>query len=392
MPFPQSEPTSSPTTGLTAEAAHARRVLDVAASGPRTTRVLIVGLMRSLIQEGYRTSVSWFLAPSPADDLHEVIFSLRSGDETEDRGWRDRREIADLLADAQRRAKEGEQVEVWSGNGQGLRRLVLATEPGRGLQFVPAEARHYTGGGRLAEAAVMAWRHRPQGTPFDAVPVDPLPAGSLPDLIAEALRSALADLPLRTFAAPSGPGISQRELTTGEVPIVVASAGPPAPSGALDRAGPAGLRPNDVRRSDDRRAPSGSDVEDLVEQCVTRAIDRTLAQRLPELADRLALTVAQLRPGSDRAAAHLDPVDVARRVAASVLSPTEIAETLVFRLRPLLDEHNDRARGRHASEADRDRIAIEQMRTSLNRLTARMDRRLNSLESSLRVVQPDDAR
>lgn len=81
-PFPHLEPTPSVTTGLTAEAAHVRRVLAVAADGPPSTRGLVVGLMGSLIQEGYRTSVSWYLAPSPADDLHEVMFSLRSGDQT----------------------------------------------------------------------------------------------------------------------------------------------------------------------------------------------------------------------------------------------------------------------------------------------------------------------
>ena len=34
--------------------------------------------MRSLLEQGYRTSVTWYLAPAPDDNLHEVIFSVRT--------------------------------------------------------------------------------------------------------------------------------------------------------------------------------------------------------------------------------------------------------------------------------------------------------------------------
>ncbi|MDQ2728423.1 MAG: hypothetical protein M3Y91_11295, partial [Actinomycetota bacterium] len=113
---------------------------------------------------------------------------------------------------------------------------------------------------------------------------------------------------------------------------------------------------------------------------------------------------------SEPTAANADPVDVARRVAASVLSPSEIAETLLFRLRPLLDEHNDRVMQRESTEAERYRSALEQARAGLSRLAERMDQRLDRLEgevlgrrpgsddpdaiasTSLRVLRPDDGR
>ncbi len=459
------EPTPPAGTGLTAEAAHARHILDRAASGPPSTLGLVVGLMQSLIEQGYRTSVTWYLAPSPADDLNEVVFSLRSEEETEDRRWRDRREIAALLSDAQRLTRESRSVEVWSGNGHGLRRLVIASGPGRALQFVPPDPRHYAGDASLAQAAVAAWRVRPPaadgsrpdlagdaggvgeaaGAPPSLEPVEgpgvlltaggapavatpgPDPAlsaaalsaalqdalsqvqvevdlGSMQDMISEALRAAREDH--RSALSPSEAEPAPKELTTGEVQAV-------SLDGVTFRGGvpdvvalPATARRHLVAGDDDAAAQMAVAL-DLVGARIDRAIDRKLGEQLPLLVDRLsaqlavsidatvagrlpdlmarrAMDASRARPGLERSVPQLDPVDVARRVAASVLSPAEIAETLVFRLRPLLDEHNERALHRESSESDRDRVALEQLRSSLNRLGARLERRLDRLEDEVR--------
>ncbi len=493
-PFRHVEPPSPVTTGLTPEAAHARHILDVAAHGPPSARSLVVGLMQSLVTEGYRTSVSWYLAPSPTDDLHEVIFSLRAGDETEDHRWHDRREIASLLTEARRRSQGGDAMELWSGNGHGLRRLVIANEPGRPLQFVPAEERYYAGEEFRTAAAVAAWRERPaptagvvvqavdapelgrrafptesSGSVVSTGPVSNVPAihapppdpplnaetlgaalrealsevqvevdlGSMEDVVAGALRSALVELsPAVSDPSPRLQPVRQ-ELTTGEVPLVAASQDrmrPRPQSSALDMAQAAGLFP-DARGGTEHSDGSTAELEHLVERCVTEAIrssladrlpelinqlgdavaplteprperpslteipselenvlaslvssslDASLTRRIPELVERLALAAAPLSADFERPSTEPDPVDVARSMAASILSPAEIAETLVFRLRPLLDEHNARAMLRESTDADRDRLTIEHMRASLNQLAEKMDLRLKGLEAEIR--------
>nr|MDQ2726247.1 hypothetical protein [Actinomycetota bacterium] len=154
-----------------------------------------------------------------------------------------------------------------------------------------------------------------------------------------------------------------------------------------------------------------AELEHLVAGCVASTLESNLARRIPDLIDRLATSGAPWHPEPEPTAVEADPVDVARRVAASVLSPAEIAETLLFRLRPLLDEHSERVIHREATEAERDRTALEQTRASLNRLAERMDRRLDRLEgevrrrgpapvdpdaaavsATLRVLRPDDGR
>lgn len=456
-----SDPASSATPALTAEAAHARHVLDVAAGGPETTRAIVPGLMRSLVEQGYRTSVTWYLAPSPEDDLHEVIFSIRTSgsDDPDSRRWRDRREITPLLEEADHLAGGTDQVELWSGNGHGLRRLVIVSGPGEPLRFLVPDLRHFAGEQSQASAAVAAWRRRDPAldahaahpsalavvAPREASPTPPTPvvdaepapavsgSGSVADngdlvialqealgqvrvevdlgavevLVADSLRSALAELPETTFgqgAARLGTdGEPAARTPPMDGPPSPTAPAPRTPSTDLEVSAPYGVPvvsadhpPTSRPASDQSGTFARAELELLVGTSVASAVDASLGTQLaelvrllatstcqlPDLVDRLATTVAQWRPPQEPT--EPDPVDVARQVAASVLSPAEIAETLLFRLRPLLDEHNERSLHHGLTEAERDRLALEQTRASLNRLAERMDQRLDRLEGEVR--------
>ncbi|MGI8750930.1 MAG: hypothetical protein ACR2MN_01165 [Acidimicrobiales bacterium] len=507
-PFP-TEPPSGATPVLTAEAAHARHILDVAAKGPESTRTIIPSLMRSLVDQGYRTSVSWYLAPSPGDDLHEVIFSVRTaGSDAPDlRRWRERREIAAVLEEAERLAEKDERVEVWSGNGHGLRRLVIAGGVGTPLRFMAPHLKSFAGEQSLAAAAVAAWQRvgGPEaitavpapiertsanpatpdpslGAPVVPPPVAPpvladtdalvtalqealgqvrveVDLGAIEDLVADSLRSALAELPGTAF------GLDAEWVAANLRPPVVSpdaeglTATNPArtPTTDIEISAPYGVPA--VAAEWPRSTTEGSrtfpreEFERLVDSSVASAVDTTLANRLPELSRRLARAIAdrlpapppagtppagapaaeptswhvELQPeledrlagsvtsvldghlarqlpalidrlegskgraGSEPTRVEPDPIDVARRVAASVLSPSEIAETLLFRLRPLLDEHNERALHRESTEAEHDRLAVDQTRASLSRLEASMVQRLERLEGEVRRLAPAPA-
>lgn len=459
-----SDPASAATSALTAEAAHARHVLDVAARGPESTRTIVPGLMRSLVEQGYRTSVTWYLAPSPDDDLRAVIFSIRtSGNDAPDaRRWRDRHEIAPLLEEAAHRAGGTDQVELWSGNGHGLRRLVIVSGPGEQLRFLLPDLRHFAGEQSQASAAVAAWRRRdpavgahaahqgalavPSVAPRDAPPTppttvaeaeQPAPAvsgsgsvadggalvsalqealgqvrvevdlGAVEELVADSLRSALAELPEATFGqggvrlGTDGEHVD-RTPPTEEAPSPTGP-GPRTPSTDLEVSAPYGVPvvsadhpPSAQPASEGSGTSARAELERLVGTSVATAVDASLATQLPELVrllatstrqlpdlvDRLATTTARWRPAP--APTEPDPVDVARRLAASVLSPAEVAETLLFRLRPLLDEHNARSMHHGSTEAERNQLALEQTRASLNRLAERLDQRLDRLEGEVR--------
>ena len=355
---------SAAVPALTAEAAHARYVLDVAARGPESTRTIVPALMRSLLEQGYRTSVTWYLAPAPDDNLHEVIFSVRTaGKETPgNRRWRDRREIAAVLQEADHQAGNGDPVEVWAGNGHGLRRLVIASGPGRSPRFLLPHVSHYAGDPARAAAAVAAWRRLsaqwgagpapdPQGksaggglrrttrmssrfrlpdprrlAPPSSRPADGPPSaglvptgpqtealttalqealgqvrvevdlGAIEDLVADSLRSALAELP-ETALAP----YAERLGTDGN-PVA-----PPAgtsrgagkssrtPSTDLEISAPYGIPAVSADRpppdEEGRQHPAAfprEDLERLVRSSVAAAVDATLADRLPELVRILA--------------------------------------------------------------------------------------------------------
>ncbi|MDQ2727858.1 MAG: hypothetical protein M3Y91_08360, partial [Actinomycetota bacterium] len=298
---PPAESTQSVSNELTAEASHARRLLDVAGSGPHSTRGLVVALMQSLVAEGFRTSVSWYLAPSPTDDLHEVIFSLRFGDETKDRRWHDRREIAAVLADAQQRAQGGEKVQVWSGNGHGVQRLVLTNEPGCPLQFVAPELRHYVGGTPLTQAAVGAWRSRPGQT------------GAEQGSAVEEPDDAQGRLPTENTGAL---------VPTGTVAMVSAA---PTPAPGLD-AVMLGEAIQDALGRVQVEVDLGA-MQDLVADALRSALAGVTGGAMTPVTESPATDTQWRR--SEPTAANADPVDVARRVAASVLSPSEIAETLL---------------------------------------------------------------
>jgi hypothetical protein len=220
--------------------------------------------------------------------------------------------------------------------------------------------------------------------------------------VADSLRSALAELPetaLAPYAERLGPDGNPVAPSAGQA---AAAAGEPAgaspartPSTDLEVSAPYGVPavsadrpPPDEEGRERTRAFPREDLERLVGSSVAAAVDATLADRLPELVRILASSTPRSGPAPGPPSAPpplaVDPVDVARRVAASVLSPAEIAETLLFRMRPLLDEHNERATHHAATEAERDRLALEQTRTSLNRLAERMDRRLDRLEVEVR--------
>ncbi|MDQ6840055.1 MAG: hypothetical protein M3137_17425 [Actinomycetota bacterium] len=379
---------------LTPEARHARHVLDVAARGPESTLAIVPALMRSLLEHGHQTSVTWFLAPSPDDDVDEVIISARrSGhDGPGDHRSLGSQDVAGVLDDA----TDGTgQVEVWSENGHGLRRLVIVGVAGEQPRFVLPDLWHYAGDEPLASAAVAAWRNlSPVGSipetetslaevtmrassaasaPPDLSNTDGLVTalqealgqvrvevdlGAVEELVADSLRSALAELPATAFSP------EPERLEADGHPIDRAPMSESPMFGPL----PAGL-------------------EDLLGGWMTSALNVNLARQLPDLVERLAASTPPQE--TERTITEADPVDIARRVAASVLSPSEIAETLLFRLRPLLDEHHGRAMHRQSTEAERDRVALEQTRASLNRLAERMDRRLDRLEGEVRRRTPE---
>jgi hypothetical protein len=507
---------------LTPEAAHARLVLDVAARGPESTRTIVPSLMRSLVHQGYRTSVTWYLAPSPNDDLHEVIFSVRSegSDDPDGRRWRHRREIAGVLEEAERLAQQAPRVEVWSGNGDGLRRLVIVGGAGKLPRFLPPDLPFYAGEQSLASAAVAAWERfgpetsgqvtMPAATAVghEAAPADPsvptptpllpsaqiepditaTPAQELPmvtapamasapadadalaaalqealgqvrvevdlgaveELVADSLRSALAELPGTTLSpeperlAANGHPVSNPNRPASNQPA--SDAPTRTPTTDIEISAPYGVPAIHADRPGSRSATgagSGSlmkeELERLVGTAVASAVDASLNDRLPDLVEMLATSVADRLPAaveeprgmppeldrlvarsvastleadlvsrlphlvdrlmarvarSAQASAYIaepDPVDVARRVAASVLNPSEIAETLLFRMRPLLEDHNERLVHRETTEAAQDRRALEQTRQSLNRLAERMERRLDRLEAEVRHQGQDRA-
>jgi hypothetical protein len=518
-PSPTETP-SAATPVLTAEAAHARLVLDVAARGPDATRTIVPSLMRSLVHQGYRTSVTWYLAPSPTDDLHEVIFSVRSegSDDPDGRRWRHRREIAAVLEEAERLAQQAGRVEVWSGNGHGLRRLVIVGGAGKLPTFLAPDLPYYAGEQSLASAAVAAWKRAGPDTfgqvttpaetvagnegssagPSPASPpnlhpapgepdTNPAPAygspvasapalasapsgadaealaaalqealgqvrvevdlGAVEELVADSLRSALAELPgtalnpeperLAANGHPVSNPTSNQPASDAPSPTpttdleISAPYGIPAIhaerplGGSQTPAGPANLVKEELERLVGTAVASAVDsslnnrIPDLVEMLATSVADRLpaaageprgmppeldrlvarsvastleadLATRLPHLVDRLLARVARSAQGPT-GVAEPDPADVARRVAASVLNPSEIAETLLFRMRPLLDEHNERIVHRETTEAERDRRSLEQTRQSLNRLAERLERRLDRLEGEVRRQGQDRA-
>ena len=371
-----------------------------------------------------------------------------------------------MLQEADHQAGNGDPVEVWAGNGHGLRRLVIASGPDRSPRFLLPHVSHYAGDPARAAAAVAAWRRlsaqwgaapapNPEGSPPVETPADsqgepsfapagtPTPGatltrpadgpptaglvptgpqtealttalqealgqvrvevdlGAIEDLVADSLRSALAELPESALAPYAERlGTDGNPVAPPAGPSRAAGRSPRTPSTDLEISAPYGIPavsadgpPPDEQGRQHAGAFPREDLERLVRSSVAAAVDATLADRLPELVRMLASSTPRRRGAAPEPTAApsqqaLDPVDVARRVAASVLSPAEIAETLLFRMRPLLDEHNERATHRASTEAERDRLALEQTRTSLNRLAERMDRRLDRLEGEVRRQGP----
>ncbi len=134
-----------------------RQLLESAGNGPASTRALAVDLMESLIARGHLDSVRWFLAPTPAAEPDGVVFDLRS---SEDDGVAasDPRPLDAVLADARRLATESEWVEVWSEDGDGVRRLVLAGGNGAPLRYLGPELDSFAGEGSRTVSAVAAWQ------------------------------------------------------------------------------------------------------------------------------------------------------------------------------------------------------------------------------------------
>lgn len=430
--------------GLTPEAAHARHVLGVAGRGPESTRELVVDLMTMLVDQGYRNSVTWYMAPSPADDLRDIIFSIRSseGEDPVPRRWHDRREIGAVLSDARRLASGSDAIEVWSGNGHGLQRLVLTGGNGRSLRFLSPESPQFAGEGLAVTAAVAAWsswntettspptpsrqlapylqgpssltskdapvpapiRALGTGDPDGAQPSDleggmgvptvnpvldadtlgaalqealgevrvEVELGSIEGLIFDSLRTALAEL------APGATTLGPDEIDRANQRTVRQNE-PAALTSGLERS----LQDSISAAVEISLADQVPDLEEVVRRNIA-AVDSTFQRIMPGLAEQIATATAGLLSTSP------DPVDVARRVAASVLSPSEIAETMVFRLRPFLEEQGERLRHAESAEADRDRHALDLMRQRVEQLNERMDRRLKRLEDEVRRSQLPD--
>lgn len=504
-----------PQPALKAEAVtHARRILAVAGRGPESTRGLIVPLMITFLDAGFHNSVAWYLAPSPNDDPLEVIFSVRQygADDPEPRRWRDRREIAGVLADAARLVEGSEPVEVWSGNGHGLRRRVLIGGNGCPLRFVTPEANQFSGKASMVADAVSAWGSSaadldtgswnwtempsasddatapaailalgpgrsagPPGATTVALDSQALATalqealgqvrvevdlGAVEEVVADSLRAAFAELPATTpsgsRALASGGPRSMTEVSPGEgaraAPASdlwateVGVGGPATASAELERRLrravaaavessladqlPALLHPlvesaattgSEATTARPLQGLAGADAElpgftGAVAEQLSAAVDAGLARQTPHLVNRLASSTASLMaapqsPPPDleglvarcvasveavvdqsvtRALATArqagpDPTEEARRAAASILSPAEIAETLVFRLRPFLEERSDGARSSRLVEATMTTLAAH-LHTELEAFTDRVlsgHERLESLAAEV---------
>jgi hypothetical protein len=211
--------------------------------------------------------------------------------------------------------------------------------------------------------------------------------GAIESVVTDSLRTALAELPpgaLAPLALPAGALPPDDAAPAGD-----AGASTQVWSGPPEVGSEPGPLLADVLRDE---------IVDIVRSTLAEAVDAfraapvlAAASALPDPAEPdpahapvAASARADVSPvlhgGSDpevlatvAASAGLDPVDVARRVAASVLSPREIASSLVQRLLPLLEDQAQAAARKVAAEAAHDRAA-------LLRAVERIDRRLERLE------------
>jgi hypothetical protein len=165
-------PSASP---LSADVAHVRTLLSQAGTGPEPTRVLVVDLIVSLIADGYLNSATWILAPSPLDDLGEVVFYLRSSADADSnhQEWRSNTELATVIAAARDLSARTETVEVWAGNGPGVRRLVLVGYDGSPVTYLLPEAGNFDGEESLVRSAVTDWRDHAADETALAQPIGP---------------------------------------------------------------------------------------------------------------------------------------------------------------------------------------------------------------------------
>lgn len=341
-------------------------------------RRVVVDLMLSLIGQGQQDAVAWYLGPAPDDHPAEVTFRVESSDGKQaiDPHWVGSAELGTTLQTAARRASEGEAgaVEVWSANGQGLRRRVLVGEATGALRSVPVDLRHYAGSDALAPLAENAWNQVQQTRQApDRAGEQVIDAAALSSALQEALGTVQIEVDFGSVEGLVGGAIKD---ALAELP-----AGPVLPQGREIRTGVAGTAEADPQRVSPELMQQVSDV-------VHQAVESAVSENLANLRDLVSRAVASAGSGSssgDLVMADLversvmtamtgavdrlapDPIDAARRIAASILSPAEIAESLLFRLRPALA---DRA---HAEAA-------------LNNLSTHMHEQLAGIDKSMRLT------
>jgi hypothetical protein len=319
-------PSASP---LSANVAHVRSLLSEAACGPEPTRALIVDLLVSLIEAGYLNSATWILAPSPLDDLDEIVFFLRSSadDETSPQDWRGGAELVKVIAEARDLTARTETVEVWSGNGPGIRRLVLVGYDGAPLTYLMPEVANFDGEESLVHSAVTDWRDHASDeavlearAPFSTATAVPEPSTrpdappdaetpSIPavgptmvsdaETFARAVQEALSHLSVEVELG------SIEELVVASVRTALAEGPPPAAAPAVlsppapGEDHPAVLHPVHLAELAQELHQSLDDaVHNAVAAALPRAVDESLTRLLPELVDR-AITASSLALSPD---------------------------------------------------------------------------------------------
>jgi hypothetical protein len=364
-PMRPEDPPLPSTSPLSANVAHVRTLLSEAAHGPESTRGLAVDLMVSLIADGYLNSATWILAPSPLDDLGEVVFFLRSSadGETSQQDWRGNAELANVITEARDLTARTETVEVWSGNGPGLRRLVLVGYDGAPLTYLAPDAGNFDGEGSLVHSAVTDWQDHasdqpattisaaprplaaePPAEPSDPPVSHPQPAavepgvvgdaqavahavqealnhlsvevdlGSIEELVVASVRTALAERPSagsEILEFLEGP----LDETVGRAVAAALAEQLPA---AVDQSAATILPPAIAAAPDPGVVPG--ELEELVQRSVAQAIDVSLARLLPEVVERaLAPQVLALSPDT----VHDPFIEYARRTMTPLESENE---------------------------------------------------------------------
>jgi hypothetical protein len=332
-PMRPEDPPLPSTSPLSANVAHVRTLLSEAAHGPEPTRGLAVDLMMSLIADGYLNSATWILAPSPLDDLGEVVFFLRSSadGETSQQDWRGNADLAKVITEARDLTARTETVEVWSGNGPGLRRLVLVGYDGAPLTFLVPEAGNFDGEGSLVHSAVTDWRDYASDQAVPPIAAAPQPLASEPS--ADPSDPAVVASPPPPAVEP-GVG-SDAQTVAHAVQEALNHLSVEVDLGSIET-----LVVASVRTALAERPPAGSEILEVLQEplleTVSHAVAEALAEQLPAAIDQLAAAIPTLT-----AAAAPDPGVFPAELDALV--QRSVARAIDESLARLLPEFMERA-------------------------------------------------